>query len=246
MAEARYEIVAFIDDDAMASRSGLDAIGRAFLDPAISTVTGLVLPAEMETRAQYLFQEYGGMGKGLAHRLFVWPRPVAQVVAAQNFGVGNNMAFRREVFRRVGPFDTALDVGTPSCGCGDLDMLHRVAAFALALRYEPAAWIRHRDRRDMDSRARQIYQNGRSFGVYLIKVGLRGSVPRLEWAGFLKGWIFNWLLGRMARRVMGRSPFPLRLLLAEIRGAMSAPWAYIATYRYGRRLRRASPPDNAR
>jgi O-antigen biosynthesis protein len=133
-----------------------------------------------------------------------------------------------------------LDAGTPSCGCGDLDMIHRVVAAGVVLRYEPAAWMRHRDRRDMDSLALQIYQNGRSFGVYLIKIWRTRSISRLELAHFAWYWTTRWLMARLVRRLLRRSAFPLRLIWAEIWGAMHSPWAYVATYRSDRRLRAGS------
>jgi hypothetical protein len=82
-------------------------------------VTGLVLPAELESPAQVAFERYGGMGKGfvpkttrraaLADRSLLW---------ASQWGVGTNMAFRRALFAEIGGFDPALDVGTPAGGGG--------------------------------------------------------------------------------------------------------------------------------
>ncbi len=56
--------------------------------------------------------------------------------AAGDYGTGANMAFRREVFDRIGPFDPALDVGTPARGGGDLEMFFRV------LKHGPRAGLR--------------------------------------------------------------------------------------------------------
>ena len=57
-------------------------------------------------------------------------------------------------------------------------MFHRVLAAGLKLRYEPAAWARHRHRRDIEGLRRQIYNNGRSYGVLLLKIWKTRSVPR--------------------------------------------------------------------
>jgi GT2 family glycosyltransferase len=61
---------------------------------------------------------------------------------------------RRQTIDRVGLFDTALDVGTPSNGGGDLDIFHRVLVAGLTIRYEPAALMWHYHRRKLACRRR--------------------------------------------------------------------------------------------
>jgi glycosyltransferase involved in cell wall biosynthesis len=230
--ESRHEIVAFIDDDAIASRGWLRAISRVFVDPEVMAVTGLILPAEIETQSQALFEQYGGMSKGLESRLY---RPLTmsarELLVAQNFGAGANMAFRRQLFARVGGFDTALDTGTPSGGCGDLDMFHRVLAGGFTIRYQPDAWILHTHRRDLDGLRRQLYANGRSHGVYLIKRWVKGNIRRRETLVYALYWLLGWVCARFLRGLWHRPFFPRTLLWAELKGAISAPWAYVATYR---------------
>ncbi len=229
--ESRYDIVAFIDDDAVASRGWLRALSRAFANGEVMAVTGLILPAEMETQNQALFEQYGGMSKGLESRLY---RPetmsARQLLMAQAFGAGANMAFRRQVFDSVGWFDTALDTGTPSQGCGDLDMFHRVLVHGYTLRYQPDAWILHTHRRDLDGLRRQLYANGRSHGVYLIKRLVECSIRRRETLGYASYWFLGWVCARFLRGLWHRRFFPRTLLWAELKGAISAPWAYVAAY----------------
>lgn len=238
--EARHAIIAYIDDDAFASPGWLDGIAEGFQDPAVAAVTGLVLPAELETRAQLLFEEYGGMSKGLLPRVFS-PATMGKrgIAAAHHCGLGTNMAFRREALERLGRFDTALDVGTPSFGAGDLDVFHRILASGDTLAYNPGAWVRHRHRRDMAGLKRQIYSNGRAFGVYLIKIWRTRSMPRSAVARFAAEWAAGWLLARLFRRLRRKTRFPLDLIWAEIWGALHAPWAYRATYKRDRAIRSA-------
>jgi glycosyltransferase involved in cell wall biosynthesis len=239
-AEARYDIIAYIDDDARADPGWLDGIADAFADSRVSAMTGLVLPLEMESEAQRLFEVYSGMSKGAQPRLFqrAWMRP-REVIAAHAMGVGTNMAFRRSALELVGGFDTALDVGTPACGGGDLDLFHRLVGAGLTLRYEPRALVRHEHRRGLDELQRQIYCNGRSYGVYLIKVWSMHSVPRREVAGFAARWVMGGLVARLIRSATGQLSFPVALTWAEVWGALHAPWAYVATYRHDRQMRRS-------
>lgn len=236
IAEARHDLIAFTDDDARADPGWLSALARAFADPEVAAVTGLVAPAELETPAQEYFElAYGGMGKGRRPRTFRRERmKPGELLAIQAAGVGANMAFRRAVLAAAGGFDPALDVGTPASGGGDLDMFHRVVAGGWTLRYEPAALVWHQHRREMAALFRQLRDDGRSFGVYLIKRWREGEVPRSEVARFaLLRWC-PWLAGRIVLGLLGRHSMPPRLLWANLWGALHAPWAYVATHRDGR------------
>jgi glycosyltransferase involved in cell wall biosynthesis len=238
VAESRHGIISYIDDDALAAPGWLRGVARGFRDPDAMMVTGLIMPAELETEAQRLFEWYGGMSKGLGRRKF----PGAEMsdaakLAAHQYGVGANLSFRRETFERVGLFDTALDVGTPSFGAGDVDMIHRVLAAGMTIVYEPSAMMRHRHRRDVPGLRRQIYSNGRAYGVYLLKALRDRTVPRAATVRYAAQWFGGWVCARVVRNVLGLEHFPLRLLWAEFRGALDAPWAYVATMRHDRRMR---------
>ena len=48
---ARYEVLAFIDDDVTVDSGWIRAIASALEDDSIAGVTGLIVPAELETEA---------------------------------------------------------------------------------------------------------------------------------------------------------------------------------------------------
>jgi glycosyltransferase involved in cell wall biosynthesis len=231
--EARHAIVAFIDDDAMAAPGWLRGVARGFDEPGISAVTGLILPAELETPAQFEFEAYGGMGKGFkpftVRRAGMSER---QLLWSSAWGVGTNMAFRRDVFGQVGPFDPALDVGTPTGGGGDLEMLHRVVASGYGLRYEPSALIRHLHRRDRRALRRQIGNNGRAFVAYLMTVARNRTVSRASVVSFaLREWGLPWIAGRLWRTARARDGKDFRLALGEAWGACTGPLGYLRSRR---------------
>ncbi len=245
---SKNPIVAFVDDDAIASRGWLLGIARGFSDPEVSVVTGLVLPAELETQAQLDFERYGGMGKGF--RPFSIRREelsASERYWASSWGVGTNMAFRRSVFEAVGDFDVALDAGTPTRGAGDIEFLERVVSSGRMLRYEPMAFVRHVHRRDLSSLNRQIYDNGRSFASYLMTVSRRSPGERRNVARFaLRDWIGGWLLRRIWRGVRYRDRETLRLASRELRGMLSAPIAYRRSRRMADRHRLEETSDESR
>jgi len=221
IAEARHDLIAFTDDDVEAEPGWLGALASAFQDSRIAGVTGRVLPAVQETRAERLFQAYGkGMDKGDRPREFD-PAVLApgDLLRTQAVGVGANMAFRRPALESIGGFDPDLDAGTPAAGAGDLDLFHRLLCAGFVLRYEPAAIVHHHHRRTMDGLRRQFRDNGHSYAIYLKKVWRERTVPRPAVARFAAGWA-AWLAGRVLLGLLGRRRLPLRLLWAELAGAL--------------------------
>jgi GT2 family glycosyltransferase len=99
--EARHSIIAYTDDDTCVSPGWLQEIARAFQDANVSVVTGLALPLELETRPQELFEEYGGMRKGLLPRVF--DRACAkefETTAGSSCGVEPTWPFDARLWRR--------------------------------------------------------------------------------------------------------------------------------------------------
>jgi glycosyltransferase involved in cell wall biosynthesis len=242
VAEARHGIIAFTDDDVRPDRFWLRAIGKAFVDSDVMAVSGLVAPGELETTAQHIFEfGYGGMGKGLQRKFFrLGDMPRRELLWGHVLGVGANMAFRREVFSHVGSFDVALDVGTPSGSGGDLDMLHRVVAGGHTVVYEPAALVWHVHRRSLSLLKRQLYDNGRGFGSYLITCLRNGTITFPVFLEFIiHEWLGWWLLRRLVRPTCIARPF----VIAELWGAIASPFAYRAAQARARQLMNPPPED---
>jgi len=242
IAEARHEIIAFTDDDARPDRGWLRGIAAGFADPEIMAVSGLVAPAELETEAQIQFElGYGGMlqhlhsfkcdGSKLSTRELLW---------ASNYGVGANMAFRRQVFAEVGNFDPALDVGTPTRGAGDIEMFHRILAKGYATFYEPRAFVWHLHRRSGEALSKQLQDNGRGFGAYLLTCDRNRTLPRLE---ILKFAMFNWLGWWLVRRLGAPGWLPRKLVVSELLGALDSPFAYRKAQLQAQQLAEIEPEE---
>jgi glycosyltransferase involved in cell wall biosynthesis len=237
--ESSHEIIAFTDDDARPDRNWLRAIASNFEDEQVVAVTGFVAPAELETEAQQLFEwSYGGMGHGFSRRIFDgkimnnrWK------LAASGFGVGANMAFRKSWFAQGGYFDTALDVGTPSSGGGDIEMFHRVVAKNGILVYDPNVLVWHQHRAGMEALNKQVFNNGRSFVCYLLtcyrnKTASAGTLV----AFFLRDWLLNWHLKNI---FFGGGRVSRRLLLTELKGMLTGASAYFKSRSSAQRIDQA-------
>ena len=68
------KIVAITDDDVEVHPDWLTAIAEAFAESDATCVTGLILPAELQTPAQLLVERAGGYGRGFAARAFTLER----------------------------------------------------------------------------------------------------------------------------------------------------------------------------
>jgi GT2 family glycosyltransferase len=244
IAAARYDLIAFTDDDARPDRHWLQAMAAAFAQPDVMAVTGFVAPTELDTEAQVMFElGYGGMGHGFQRRAYRENTLGEQgLLWASGFGVGANMAFRRKLFAAVGLFDVALDVGTPSGGGGDVEMFHRLVANGFTLVYEPAALVWHTHRREMPALRQQLYDNGRGFASYLLTCARNRSVRRRL---ILRFAIQNWLGGWILRRLTWPGRLPRRLVAAELAGALRGPWAYRAAQVHARRTAASGTRETA-
>ena len=233
--EARGEIIAFTDDDAVVDPGWVRAMANLFVEnPDVMAVTGLVMPYELETEAQILFELYGGFGRGCEqkwYRLGQSDRKRWEYYGAGQFGTGANMAYRRSLFDQIGYFDRALDVGTVTNGGGDLDMFFRVLVEGHTLVYEPRAIVRHRHRREYAQLRTQMRNHGIGFYSYLVRNALAypSEQPALIRLGIW--WLFWWHARRLLISIIHPTRFPRELILAEIWGSFLG----LGRYRKARR-----------
>ncbi|MFN2400429.1 MAG: glycosyltransferase family 2 protein [Gemmatimonadaceae bacterium] len=224
IAESRGEIVAFTDDDVIVDRGWLRALVQPLLeDPAVMAVTGLVVPFELDTHAQTLFEAYGGFSRGFKKRRHGALRRSKRIAARYgntgSFGTGANMAFRRALFDRIGSFDPALDVGTVTNGGGDLEMFFRVLKEGYALVYEPGALVRHRHRRTYPELREQITNWGTGMYSYVVRSVLAYPEERPAFVLLAGRLFFTWYVWRFLKSYL-RPLFPRELILDEMRGAL--------------------------
>jgi len=199
-------------------------------------VSGLVWSSELETTAQFLFEfDYGGMGHGMNYRKISRERISARdLFWASSFGIGANMAFRKEIFEKIGMFDVSLDAGTPSRGCGDVEMFHRLVATGYTMEYEPSMLVWHVHRCSIVALKQQMRDNGCSFGVYLL-TSVRNKT--MKWSSMLyslfRYWFIDWILKRI---VSPPRHLPRSFIVYELFGMLESPFAYRATKRQAKEI----------
>lgn len=229
--ESRGEIVAFTDDDAMPDPDWLRSLQRGFRHARTLCVTGLTLPAELETDAQRWFESTNGFGRGFLPRLFDGISHDSFDVARA--GAGVNMALRRTVLDLIGAFDEALDAGTPTRSGGDHDMFTRILAAGYCIAYEPSAICWHRHRREWSELVDTVRGYGTGVYAYLTRHLLRGELTPVR---ISVGWL-RWQVSALLRAPLGPAGRITRELgLAELRGCAEGPGAYLRSRRRARRV----------
>ncbi|MFH9890938.1 glycosyltransferase family 2 protein [Streptomyces luteogriseus] len=240
LAAARGEIAAFTDDDTLVDPGWLAALAEGFArGPGVVCVTGLIVPAELETAAQAALERHGGFAKGFAPRTWSLrhpPRDPLFPFTAGRFGSGTNMAFRAGPLRALGGFDPATGTGTPAHGGDDLLAFFRVLTAGHVLAYQPGAIVWHRHRRTQDALDAQAFGYGAGLGAYL--TGALAHDPRMIPA----------LLRRLPRGVRYAVARPhrepgtddarsRRLARRELAGLLYGPIGYLRSRRRNRTRR---------
>jgi O-antigen biosynthesis protein len=191
--EAGADLLAFTDDDVQVDPEWLSWMVEPFLrDRAVGVVTGLVLPARMDTPEQRWFEEYSGFGKGLEPRLYDLdehraPENLLYPYWGAAFGSGNSMAFRRGVIEGIGGFDPALGAGSPARAGADVEAFSHAILEGSRLAYEPRALCWHDHRTHSAALKRQTFAYGAGFTAILTKSVLREPRLALEMARQLAG-----------------------------------------------------------
>jgi len=237
IAAARGELAAFTDDDVELPANWTAEIVRAFDDPQVDAVTGLVLPARLDTDAQRAFQlELGGFTSRFAplrfdSRFLEDTRRMGPQV--WRVGAGANMAFRRRLFAELGGFDVRLGAGASGCS-EDSEFWYRILAAGGVCLYEPRACVYHHHRRDWAGLRSQFRAYMRGHIAALVVQGDRygpsGDIAR----------IFKQLPIYFAKTALGGiqtlSGWRLALLAHEVIG-----WALGLQYLLRPGWRRAAP-----
>lgn len=222
---SRGEVIAFTDDDVIVHPHWTQRIVEAFSDPEVSAVTGLILPAELETQAQVQFQSnLEGEGWGYRPKLFgtrFFEQMKRKGTPVWKIGAGANMAFRRRAIDQYGLFDERLGAGASGCS-EDSEYWYRILSEGGTCRYEPLAVVYHRHRYGMDELKEQMYQYMRghvtALFVQFVKYRHGGNLYRLFFA-------LPRYYGRLIRKSLFRKSIADPTLRRQIQG-------YFAGYRY--------------
>jgi GT2 family glycosyltransferase len=236
------DIIVTIDDDETAPPGWLEKLIAPFVRSDVMLVTGNILPMELETPAQHLFEIYGGLGRGFAPREVnrAWFESSARrVVPTWMLGGTANSAYRASIFAdpRIGLFDESL--GAPSGVGEDTYMFYKVLKAGYTIFYEPKAYLFHKHRRSFKASRSQIYNYSKGHVAYHLTTFFNDQDFRALVRLFFG--LPPYHIKRLILRILGRIDYPLSLILCEIMGNLAGPLAFLRSRWRVRRLGFSKP-----
>jgi O-antigen biosynthesis protein len=243
---ARGAIIVTIDDDVSVPPDWLEKLIAPLARRDVMVVTGNVLPLELATSAQRLFEAYGGLGRGSvgfemngdSFRNALLPVPVWKL------GGTANAAFRASIFDdpAIGLMEETLGPGMPSGVGEDIYLFFKVLRAGHTIVYEPEARVWHSHRRALADVRRQIYGYSKGFVSFQLTTLWRDRDARALIALLASLPVHR--LRQLIAVVSRRQPELLRLMLTEIAGNLAGPWGLWRSCRrvklQGRSARRTS------
>ncbi|CAN5472769.1 hypothetical protein BH11ACT6_BH11ACT6_42290 [soil metagenome] len=248
---AKYDIIAFTDDDVVVDRRWLPNLARGFAHGAdVGCVSGLVPTAELISPSQAYFDRRVGWASSCEPAVYHLDTPPAGdplfPFRVARFGTGANFAIRRSVARELGGFDEGMGVGSPTGGGEDIDMFVRVLLNGYRFAFEPGAVIWHRHRATSDGLETQIYNYGLGLGAWMAKLMLRPKTCAMVLRRALSGVRHLRSVTTVADRESDPEPLGFDGFdKLERRGVLAGPMALVRTRMAGRAafpLRPGGPP----
>ena len=233
---ASGRIVAYLDDDEHPDRHWLAELARGFsLGHGVVGVSGLVLPAVLDTPAQRLYEQFGGhsKGRGLTAEVFDVASHARQhpLYPLPAFGVGASMAFDREALLRIGGFDVALGAGTPARAGEDTAAIADLMLDGGTFVYWPGAIMWHEHRKELAEVERQLDGYGSGLTAFYTRAVLRDPRRLLTLARLAPRAVRDLRGKDSVRTARMTESYPATLRRASVRGMLSGPFRYLRSRR---------------
>jgi GT2 family glycosyltransferase len=235
------EVVAWVDDDVVCDPWWATEMARGFFEvPGADAVTGTVVPSELETPSQLMFDRYGSVRRrrGFDRAVFspATRRQQSPLYPMPPFGIGANMAFRREAVRRIGGFDRALGAGTIVSSAEDTAAFSSVLLAGGTIVYQPSAVVHHHHRQDEGALEKLMTAHGRGLGAFYASMLVRRPSSALELARLTPRALRDQFSSGGEKLSKLGDDFPPELLRANRLGILQGPWAYAKARAAAKRL----------
>jgi glucosyl-dolichyl phosphate glucuronosyltransferase len=176
IAAAKGQIIAFLDDDAMATPNWLlMLLSEGFTDPQILGIGGAIMPLWLDNEPAWLPEEFYWV-VGCTYR------GMPRTIQAIRNPIGGNMALRREIFDAVGGFRNGIGrIGGHPFGCEETEICIRIRQHwpQSTFLYHPQASVLHRvpsNRTSLRYFCSRCYAEGLSKAVVTQYVGVKDGL----------------------------------------------------------------------
>lgn len=232
------DIVAYLDDDAVADPEWLGALAAEFEDPLVAAVGGRCLPLKLETEAEHLWAGMYGMGWGTEKRVVLERRTPGwfSSVAFGGVGTGGCMAFRKSAFEVWSGFDERLGRGTPLDGNEEHYAFFSLVRLGYKVVGTPHAIVWHPCPSTLDALRSRRLKDYAALGGYLCMLFVEEDGYRLETLRHILRKLFSRRAAGSQKRSLARVFFPGRPFLARLQG----PWLYMRSTWLARKNNKSS------
>jgi glycosyltransferase involved in cell wall biosynthesis len=141
--EAKFDIIAYLDDDAEAQPGWLRALAEEFCDARVMAATGRILPQQDDSEGARIAAAMGILDRGPARKVVDGDMPDWIAMTLAGIGSGANMAFRRDAFFIWSGFDTRLGLGAAIGGAEEDYAFLSLIKRGYRVVYTPAAIVSH-------------------------------------------------------------------------------------------------------
>jgi GT2 family glycosyltransferase len=195
------DIIAFIDDDAIPYNYWAKSIVETFTeDQNVGAVTGDIIPLWEHEGMSWFPKELHWM---ISCSYIMTPCNKQEVER----GFGTNMAFRREVFEKVGIFNTNFGInGKKWIGGEDTDMFLRVKKTGMKVMFNPDMRIQHKiysNRIILNNLLKRAYNGG--YSVSLMKKHIDYSLDSSLEKNYVKCLLNNFYYFKIKQMVISPS-----------------------------------------
>jgi cellulose synthase/poly-beta-1,6-N-acetylglucosamine synthase-like glycosyltransferase len=235
--EARGDILAFVDDDIVAHEGWLHRLLEGFADPQVACVTGRVIP-EGPGYLTAAETEHFYFGQHARHaRTFDssngWYR---DLLAGRVFGLGCNMAFRKDFLQGPSPFPESLGAGAPIAAADETYMFLQVLKRGFRLRYSTDAVVTQYFPADPHERKMRVQEGKEGNVAFALRLLIEEEGRRLATLGHFLSRARRFL--GAGRREGPEKTFPELLSRGEkVRAYLRGAWLYC-------KVRKVAPTHN--
>ena len=166
--ESRSELIAYLDDDAIADPGWLRGLAAEFSDPRVMAVTGRILPLRPEGDQGRMCALMIGVDGGAQRRTFDLETPAW--FKSANFGgigIGASMAVRKSAFNFWAGFNPRLGRGAEVPASEENYAFFELIAAGYRVIYTPAAVVWHHAPQDFGQLRQQHLKTLVEAGAYL-------------------------------------------------------------------------------
>jgi glycosyltransferase involved in cell wall biosynthesis len=216
------EVVAYLDDDAVADREWLTVLAGDFADPLVAAVTGAILPLDRGAHAS------PWSASSTERSRQVVDRQTSGWFKSANFGElgdGSNMVFRRSAFDIWPGFDEKLGRGTIVGGGEEHYAFFTLIERGFRIVHNPEAIVRHPDPATADQWRQRHLELAAFTGAYITRLAVEHPSFRVDLARYVIGRLRAKLTASSGKSLAGTPPtHPLWLSLPRF---LCGPWIYL-------------------